>query len=72
MEVRQPSTSKQQRLALNRFFSNERHSNRDLEYAQEYNNVIQDYTPLDHAELLTPEQAKKELRRDGIYVILEL
>ena len=59
VEVRQPSSSKQQRYGAERLFFNDQHCAKDLEYAQQYKNVIQDYIRLEYEQLLTSEQAKK-------------
>ena len=44
-------------MALKRLFANERVFARKKEYAEKYDDVIQDYVNSDHAELLTVEEA---------------
>jgi hypothetical protein len=43
---------------MHRLFALERRFAKDLKYARQYNDVINEYVKLDHARLLTEQEAK--------------
>ena len=53
-----PQLPDNRKIALQRLFSLERRFAKDPEYARQYNDVVNEYIRLDHARLLTDQEAK--------------